>query len=836
MFWRRSKHKEKKKNEEKKGKKDKLQEQALQEAQDIEQHKARKKNKEEKEEKELEDKDKRKALEKEKKEISIEELRDKYLKKIEEELHAEEEKNKGITREKRDVELEKLRRLAKKEIEVLEEVSDEEVGTVYTSDYEQFRKQYLPFHLTLYEKACQFAETILKVKLDPKKEKELQGYIRISHLNISPQGAVALAFISPFVVLSIFLILSYITSLPYFTPNLFLLFMGIIFSLLAYYLFSNIPKITAFNWRMKSSNQIILAVFYLATYLRHTPNLEKAIEFTSKHLFPPLGLDFKRILWELESQKYSSVTEALNAYLDEWRDTAPEFVEAIHLLESSLYESDENRRYTLLDKSLDLILEETYEKMLHYSHSLKTPITMIHMLGIVLPILSLVLLPIVVSFMESVRVMYLFFIYNMLLPVVVFIFSRQVLAKRPIGYGGRSIEEILPFIKQKQSRIVKFLGLTKPISAFTMALVVLFPFFMVGISPIVIHTMYPSFDVKFFAQQTPTGEQVGGLAFLGYQKFCTVTIYGEKSCDYKGPFGIGATILSIFLIIGLGMALSTYYKILSKNATKIREEVKKLEKEFSAALFQLASFLEEEIPIETAIKRVAETSHNTTVGKFFEAIYANITKLNYSLERAIFDEKVGAIKYFPSPLVESAMRVLVDTISKGPKIAGRSLMSISTYVRDINRVEERLKDLMADELSNMKTQLSFLAPVISGIVMGITTMITTILLSLQEKLQMIGNIGQGIGSLSTFTSLLDMFRLSIPTYYFQVIVGLYLIEVVYLLTSLINGIENGEDDLAKKDLLGKYLFSSTLLYSMIAIIVIVIFNLLALTITNQALI
>ena len=49
------------------------------------------------------------------------------------------------------------------------------------------------------------------------------------------------------------------------------------------------------------------------------------------------------------------------------------------------------------------MLEETYEKMLHYAQNLKSPITMLHMLGIILPILGLVILPLVVSFMEAVK-------------------------------------------------------------------------------------------------------------------------------------------------------------------------------------------------------------------------------------------------------------------------------------------------------------------------------------------------------------------------------------------------------------------------------------------------
>ena len=112
-----------------------------------------------------------------------------------------------------------------------------------------------------------------------------------------------------------------------------------------------------------------------------------------------------------------------------------EFVEAMHLIEASLYEGSEDRRVDLLEKSLELILEETYEKMLHYAQNLKSPITMLHMLGIILPILGLVILPLVVSFVEVIQWYHLAALYNIVLPVVVYYMGKNILSKRPTGYG-----------------------------------------------------------------------------------------------------------------------------------------------------------------------------------------------------------------------------------------------------------------------------------------------------------------------------------------------------------------------------------------------------------------
>ena len=68
------------------------------------------------------------------------------------------------------------------------------------------------------------------------------------------------------------------------------------------------------------------------------------------------------------------------------------FIESMHLIESSLFESNEERRLAVLEKALEVMLEGTYENMLHYTHDVKSPITMLHMLGVILPILGLIIL------------------------------------------------------------------------------------------------------------------------------------------------------------------------------------------------------------------------------------------------------------------------------------------------------------------------------------------------------------------------------------------------------------------------------------------------------------
>ncbi|MEM4397486.1 MAG: hypothetical protein QW757_02565, partial [Candidatus Woesearchaeota archaeon] len=75
--------------------------------------------------------------------------------------------------------------------------------------------------------------------------------------------------------------------------------------------------------------------------------------------------------------------------------------------------------------------------------------------------------------------------------------------------------------------------------------------------------------------------------------------------------------------------------------------------------------------------------------------------------------------------------------------------------------------------------------------------------------------------------LLEIFRDSIPTFYFQIVIGIYILEVTYLLTDMLNVVENGYDPLNQKFMLGIYFKKSVLLYCSIAFFVILIFNMIA---------
>lgn len=729
--------------------------------------------------------------------------------------------------------------LAKKYVGRIEEElsSKQNEPELSTRQYQNFKRQYLPKHLTVYEKACNACQKIFPMSPAEKDRKKIEEAIHICHLETTPEGVVSFSVIAPLIFILGMAILGFLmpmviaSSLGVSDPasygSTFILLFSLVTGASLIIPLQRLPFYFANNWRMQASNQMVLCVFYIVTYMRHTSNLELAIDFSADRLAPPLSLDMKKIIWDVETEKYSAIKESLDEYLETWKEWNPEFIESLHLIEGSLLESSETRRIEMLDKALSVMLEETYEKMLHYAHNLKSPLTTLHMLGVILPILGLVILPLMVNFIPEVKWYHMAIVYNVALPGLVYVLAKNILSTRPTGYGNADITDLNPELQKFQDVIIPLGGKDEiRITPMYFSLLTIALFLIVGFFPVLYHITASDqdwiVDNRLNVRLVEMGSEEYNQAkfyFLNYRE-----INPAEGAPYtSGPYGIGAVLLSLMLPLAFGLGIGMYYSLRSKDVIKIREQTRKLEEEFASALFQLGNRLADGLPAEIAFAKVAEVLEGTHTGRFFDLVTTNIIKLGMNIEQAIFDPKRGALLEYPSNIIESSMKVLIESSKKGPLIASQAVVNVSEYIKQMHRVDERLKDLMSDVISSMKAQISFLTPVIAGIVIGITTMMSSILGTIGTRLS---DINSQAGDQQNV--LFDLFGSGgIPTYHFQAIVGLYVVQITFILTIMVNGIENGVDELAEQEMLGKNLLRSTVLYVAISAITIIVFGMVA---------
>lgn len=692
-------------------------------------------------------------------------------------------------------------------------IKDSNLSEIISKDYKQFKSDMMP-EFSRYERLAIGLGNILKIKPAKKDEEKIQRELTAGHIDITPSQVVGLAFVS-FISILLFDFLLCISIWFFFSETpLLLFFLLLILSMFVYYYFSSMPSRLAVRWKLKASSQMVPAILYTVIYMKHTSNLERAINFVSQHVEAPLSLDLKKVLWDVETGKFSSVKDSLDSYLDFWKDTNIEFVESFHLIESSLYEPNEGRRVQILERALKVILDGVYERMLKYTHNIKSPLTNIYMLGIVLPTLGLALLPLASALLQGmVQTVHIFLLFNIVIPFMVFYLTSEVMLKRPGGYGETTLLENNPLYYQYVSK--------KP---YYIAALITFPFLLLGFLPLIFgYTPIPQLlgiPNDFLLSNIGLGVFGGDSYFFGFLT--------TESGSIVGPFGFGSMLLSLLIPFSIALFFSIAFLLRTKEIIKSRDSTKNLEEEFNSTLFTLGNRLGDGTPAEIAFLKVAQSTKGQKTEDFFRLVNTNIQSMGMSLEEAIFNKSRGAIIYFPSQLIATSMRILIESVKKGLTVAAQSLMSISDYVRNIQKINERLRDLLADVVSDMKSNMTFLAPLLSGIVIGLASMITSILGQLKNMLSS-GMDESTLGMGANISQFVNAFNIEsvVPPYFLQIAVGIYIIQVIFILTGTLVTIDSGEDKLKRTNEIAKNLISGGILYLITALLSVVALSLLA---------
>ena len=679
-------------------------------------------------------------------------------------------------------------------------------------DYQKFKQELLP-EFSRYERWVKTFGKMIKLKVSAKDDKIIRKKLQTAHLEVEPGEVVGFALMSFIILMFLGTLLTtgiwFIEGTTLLEYPVFFLFLILVMSMFVFYYFYTMPTRLALKWKLKASSQMVPAVLYTVIYMKHTSNLERAISFVSQHIEAPLALDFKKILWDVQTGRFSNIKDSLDNYLDFWKDSNIEFVESFHLIESSLYEPSEARRIQILERSLRVILDGVYERMLKYTHTIKSPLTNLYMLGIVLPTLGLALLPLASTLLGgAIKTYHVFVGFNIIIPFFVFYLVSQVLLRRPGGYGQSDILQKNPnyheYISKRPYWIASFICV---------------PLFLIGITPLIFgYTPIP----EWFGW--PTDFQLPGfLITLATNAFGFIDVAGEK----VGPFSAFALLLGFLVPFSVSLFFIISFRMRTKNLIKSRNDTRDLEKEFNSSLFTLGNRLGDGTPAEVAFAKVAQSTKGQKTSDFFRIVNTNIQSMGMSIETAIFDPRRGALIFYPSNLIGTSMRILIESAKKGLKVAAQSLMSISEYVRNIQKINERLRDLLADVVSDMRSNMTFLAPLLAGIVVGLTAMITGILSQLKELTEG-GAEGAitGLGNLGTITQLFNVENM-IPPYQMQIAIGIYIIEIIFILTGALVTIDAGEDKLRNTYEIGRSLMRGSMLYLIMAFISVVALSLLA---------
>jgi len=540
------------------------------------------------------------------------------------------------------------------------------------------------------------------------------------------------------------------------------------------------PSILTKYYRIKASSELVLCILYMNVSLRLIPNLESAISFAADNLKGPVGKDLRKLVWNMSTGRLSA-NNLLDILAKKWREENFEFYQAIEMIKTSQLEMGE-KRDRMLDEAIKLLLRGNMERMKNYTTQLKSSLTIITMLGITLPILTIILFPILTIFMSDViKPIMLIILYNIVLPVVVYYIMSDVLLSMPLQFNVVDIS-LHPEAHKTGYFPIKMNNKKIILPLFPLALLIGSLITCIGIYVITI----PTKDAVSLSKMG------GGLIILW-----------------------GISLGFVFYAF-----LSFYHNM------EIRDEIKEVEMSFDDAVFQLGHILSSGQPVEMSMEKLVNNLGEMKIANLFKDALANIRRFGFTLKSALFDEKVGTLRFYPSYLIRSMLKILVDSLEKGVLGSAKTMLAISQYLKSVHLVEEHMKESLDETTSEMKFMLTMLAPISCGIVVGMATIMVMVLFHIAKILVSVTGLSSTVPALAApgmLESLVDIKKI-VPAEVFLIIVGIYMLEVIILLSIFLTRLEHGGDPLDLHNLLTTGLIVGMAIFSFSVMLIYFIFS------------
>ncbi|MEM5829266.1 MAG: hypothetical protein QW040_00540 [Candidatus Aenigmatarchaeota archaeon] len=642
---------------------------------------------------------------------------------------------------------------------------------------------------SLYELFCDFSYKILRIKLTERKMKEEERIIKFSLLKIPPTSNISAAILFfIFSILAIFLI-SFFINFSYFFP---LFFMFGFFSFSIYYY----PYLRVKIVRAQASSEMAHCITYMVISLSQLPNLENAVLLAYKNLKGPIREDLGKILHDFISQKIYNFEDGLNEVAEKWYVEAREFSEALKLLIS--YSKNPYQGERLLDEATNLVIEDSYQRMEKYARELKLPTTAIMVLGLVLPVIGLTLIPLMTIFLpELLDIIGVFFIYDIFLPTILLILIMFVINGRPLVTSPIELDKpILTF---------NFFG--KQANIFPLLLILALTISIIFVPPIYSHTENFKLCSNWMNEKFEPEKKPEKLNLDAQE--CS-----SLMSDLKTPAIMSATLL-VALVLIFTLPIIFYTNSIIEKMKKTR----RIESEIDSVLLQISHSLKIGAPFEKSIISLSTRSKVFEIEELFKELKDSIL-LGESLNSALFNKKTGILRKYNSVLLTSVFRIIVDISSRGSIYLSQALSTISRYLKKLSSLQNKIEDLVSDNVSTIKFMCFFLNPIVTGVATALGLIIMGILISLSLSLGRVILPEEVSGIPSIGLPIFDIWKASrVSPAIFQLVIGIYLIEVSIISGILIVGLETGFDLVVWLDKTSKILLVSTILFVVISIII-----------------
>lgn len=596
------------------------------------------------------------------------------------------------------------------------------------------------------------------------------------------------------------------------------------------------PKAESHREQIRALTYVPEIIGYMIMSMKLVPNLEKAVEFSAEHGKGRIAQEFKKIMWNTQLGVYTTVAEGLDDLAYSWGKFSSEFKQALMNIRASVLENTEAKRYQLLDKTMDEVLESVQNKMEQYARDLSQPSTTMFYVGVLLPLILIIILPVGSAFSGSplAQAWVLFLVYDIALPILVIWFGNNLLQSRPPTYTPPEIPDGFPGLPPKNTaRIGKNLV---NIWVVVMGILVVgglvsgyLHFYGLGVGepsdPNSLYLLAPDntlanvleADRKPIDWFEPGGTREAQLLSQGVTPETAAEIVVTEKARFfaQSENDISPYNLIFGFLITISLAIAAYYRLSLEAKRKVQLKYMQMESEFKDSLYVLASRLGENKPIEDALRHTQTFLPNNIVSQeVFGKTVDNIHVLGMPLESALFDPAYGALKNNPSQIINSSMKIAIDSVKLGVGVAARTLISLSRQLGNSEKVAKMLTVLIQEITGTMKTVSVYIAPIVLGITTSLQRVVIVTLVSVsasgQSNQPADPNLGAGIPGVGDFGST-DVSSFIKPEVVatiatpgeFLLIVAIYVIELVIIMNYFVTLIEENNKITAKQNAAAK---------------------------------
>ncbi|MEM5882096.1 MAG: hypothetical protein QXS69_01360 [Candidatus Aenigmatarchaeota archaeon] len=634
-------------------------------------------------------------------------------------------------------------------------------------------KEYLKKRkLNAYELFCNFCAKIITIKTGTEeKEKELIDFCR---LKIPPNSNLSASIIFFIISIVVVILLSIFNFPIWIVSSLF--FILLIISFLIYYY----PNILSKYLRSVASSEMIHSIVYMSISLKQIPNLERAVLFASSNLKSYIGDDLKEAFYKTYIGAYKNLKEALDEIvIRKWSKEAKEFSDAMKILIS--YSENPFGNEKMIDEALNTIMSQTYSRLEKYSRNLKLPSMLILAMGIILPLLvSTMVFAFSLIIPHLISIDFLMIFYNLLLPTILLIITLSILQTRPLTSS---------YLEQKNIFDINIFNAK-------INIIILASIVFLSISSIIAYMLNQDFN--YFIE-------------------CIKSIKKSESnikCKERLTDVLGNSLLGIFLILSFSIPSIILYIFLRKKLL-LKENLEAIEKELPEVLFQLGYELKRGHTLEHSIYAAMEKYKAFKIKDFFLELSKSLNFFG-NLKEAIFDEKRGVLKKFPSSLIKYSFSIIVESYKKGYQYAATSMLIISENLKELNKLQDKIEETISDVTTNLKFISTFLAPFILGVVIALSIMLSSLLISISAKF----NIGESdteipipLPSFPLMGGIKEINPLTLYPSVFILVLGIYVIEIALLSSLIIIGLEKGFEPVYLISSISKTILISSLIFS-----------------------